>query len=100
MDKRDDLTRPRAPSARPPEGRRRSGLPVSRLRDLPALLTASLAFEVLGVSASTGYEWIRAGRIPTVVVAGRRHVRLVDLCQSLLGISPEHLFGPDTERPA
>lgn len=73
---------------------------MSRLREQPALLTAAQAFEVLGVSHSTGYEWIRANLIPTVDLAGHRRVRLVDLAEAVFGIPPEKLLGTTGDEAA
>lgn len=75
------------------------GVAVADLRRLPALLTAHQAFVVLGVSSSTGYEWIQRGIIPVERIAGRIWVRLVDLAEEVLGVPPAALLGDQVGGP-
>lgn len=75
----------------------RRGLPLEALRRLPALLSAQDAFDVMGISRSTGYELVREGLVPSVDLGGRRWVRTVELAERVFGIRPEDLLGSRDE---
>lgn len=77
----------------------KGGRSLEDLRRLPSLLTAPDAFVVVGVSSSTGYEWIKRGVIPVVHLGSRMYVQTAQLVEAVFGIAPALLLEDEKHRP-
>ncbi len=64
-------------------------MPLPDPREQP-FLTAEEAAPLLGVSRSSVYRMIHAGRLPTIQLGGERSTRIVtaELLRSVMGLEP------------